>query len=56
MPDSGVLAATLKPDYLDSLRDKPASHDKLFHSVMGWVGARADFNKAEWDLLAGYRN
>jgi lipid A ethanolaminephosphotransferase len=37
------------------LRDKPASHDNLFHTVMGWVGARADVYKPEWDLLAGCR-
>lgn len=55
VPDGGGLAATLKPGCLNGLRDKPASHDNLFHTAMGWVGARADVYKPEWDLLAGCR-
>ena len=56
MPGDGALAASLKPGCLASLRDQPASHDNLFHTVMGWVGARADVYKPEWDLLAGCRS
>ena len=56
VPEGGALAASLKPGCLQSLRDKPASHDNLFHTAMGWVGARADVYKPEWDLLAGCRN
>ena len=56
VPEGGALAASLKPGCLQSLRDKPASHDNLFHTTMGWVGARADVYKPEWDLLAGCRN
>jgi lipid A ethanolaminephosphotransferase len=56
VPEGGALAASLKPGCLQSLRDKPASHDNLFHTAMGWVGARADVYKAEWDLLAGCRS
>lgn len=54
--EAGGLARSLKPGCLQGLRDKPASHDNLFHTVMGWVGARADVYKPEWDLLAGCRN
>ncbi|HEY9109506.1 MAG TPA: phosphoethanolamine--lipid A transferase [Roseateles sp.] len=53
--EGGALAASLKPGCLAALRDKPASHDNLFHTAMGWVGARADVYKAEWDLLASCR-
>ncbi len=56
VPEGGALAASLKPGCLQRLRDKPASHDNLFHTTMGWVGARADVYKPEWDLLAGCRN
>lgn len=56
LPESGALAASLKPGCLQSLRDKPASHDNLFHTAMGWVGARADVYKAERDLLASCRH
>ena len=55
VPEGGGLAASLKPGCLQGLRDKPASHDNLFHTAMGWVGARSDIYKAEWDLLAGCR-
>jgi len=55
VPEGGALAASLKPGCLAALRDRPASHDNLFHTAMGWVGARADVYKAEWDLLAGCR-
>ncbi|WP_233370091.1 phosphoethanolamine transferase [Roseateles cellulosilyticus] len=55
VPEGGATAASLKPGCLGSLRDQPASHDNLFHTVMGWVGARADVYKPEWDLLAGCR-
>ena len=37
---------------LTAKRQQPISHDHIFHTVMGWVGARADVYKAEWDLLA----
>ncbi|MDR7268323.1 lipid A ethanolaminephosphotransferase [Pelomonas saccharophila] len=56
VPEGGGVAASLKPGCLQSLRDKPASHDNLFHTVMGWVGARADVYKPEWDLLASCRS
>ncbi|MBW8847272.1 MAG: phosphoethanolamine--lipid A transferase [Burkholderiales bacterium] len=56
VPEGGGLAASLKPGCLQALRDKPASHDNLFHTAMGWVGARADVYKPEWDLLAGCRS
>ncbi|MGM9481147.1 phosphoethanolamine transferase [Roseateles sp. NT4] len=56
VPEGGALAASLKPGCLQGLRDKPASHDNLFHTTMGWVGARADVYKPEWDLFAGCRN
>ena len=55
LPEGGALATSLKPGCLAALRDKPASHDNLFHTAMGWVGARADVYKPEWDLLAGCR-
>ncbi|MBV8035069.1 phosphoethanolamine transferase [Roseateles sp.] len=55
LPEDGALATSLQPGCLATLRDKPASHDNLFHTVMGWVGARADVYKPEWDLLAGCR-
>lgn len=55
LPDSGGLAASLKPGCLSALLDKPASHDNLFHTAMGWLDARADVYKPEWDLLAGCR-
>lgn len=55
VPEGGTLAASLKPGCLQALRDQPASHDNLFHTAMGWVGARADVYKPEWDLLAGCR-
>jgi len=54
-PEGGALAASLKPGCLATLRDRPASHDNLFHTVMGWVGARADVYKPAWDLLADCR-
>jgi len=56
LPEGSTLAASLKPGCLQALRDKPASHDNLFHTAMGWVGARADVYKPERDLLAGCRN
>jgi len=56
VPEGDGLAASLKPGCLAALRDKPASHDNLFHTAMGWVGARADVYKAEWDLLAACRS
>jgi lipid A ethanolaminephosphotransferase len=56
VPQGGALASSLKPGCLAGLRDQPASHDNLFHTVMGWVGARADVYKPEWDLLAGCRS
>lgn len=55
-PEGGDLAKSLRPACLQSLRDKPASHDNLFHTVMGWVGARADVYKQAWDLLASCRS
>lgn len=55
VPDGGTLAASLKPDCLAALRDPPASHDNLFHTVMGWVGVRADVYEPARDLLAGCR-
>ncbi|HEY0956944.1 MAG TPA: phosphoethanolamine--lipid A transferase [Roseateles sp.] len=55
VPEGGALAGSLKPGCLAGLRDRPASHDHLFHTVMGWVGARADVYKPEWDLLASCR-
>ena len=55
LPQDGGLAASLKPGCLQALRDKPASHDNLFHTAMGWMGVRADVYKPEWDLLAGCR-
>lgn len=55
LPENGALAASLKPGCALGLRDKPASHDNLFHTVMGWVGARADVYKPEWDLLTACR-
>lgn len=54
-PDEIGRAQQLKPGCLASLRDRPASHDNLFHTVMGWVGARADVYRPERDLLAGCR-
>ena len=54
-PADGALASSLKPGCVKGLLDKPASHDNLFHTTMGWVGARADVYKPEWDLLAGCR-
>ncbi|MFT7722018.1 MAG: phosphoethanolamine--lipid A transferase [Roseateles sp.] len=56
MPEGGALAASLKPGCVAGLRDRPASHDQLFHTVMGWVGARADVYRPAWDLLAACRN
>jgi len=56
LPEGGALATSLQPGCLAGLRDKPASHDNLFHTAMGWVGARADVYKPEWDLLAACRN
>ncbi len=56
MPEGGAMAASLKPGCLAGLRDQPASHDNLFHTAMGWVGARADVYKPAWDLLAGCRS
>jgi lipid A ethanolaminephosphotransferase len=56
VPEGGMLAATLKPGCLAGLRDKPASHDNLFHTTLGWVGVRADVYKAEWDLLSACRS
>lgn len=55
VPEGGALAATLRPGCLQGLIDKPASHDHLFHTTLGWVGARADVYKPERDLLAGCR-
>lgn len=55
VPTDGVLARSLKPGCLGSLRDKPASHDNLFHTVMGWVGATADVYRPAQDLLAACR-
>lgn len=55
LPEHGALAESLKPGCLAGLRDKPASHDNLFHTAMGWLGARADVYKPAWDLLAGCR-
>lgn len=55
LPQDGALAASLKPGCLAGLRDRPLSHDNLFHTAMGWVGARADVYKADWDLLASCR-
>ncbi|MFG6413728.1 phosphoethanolamine transferase [Roseateles sp. DC23W] len=54
-PPAGALAQSLKPGCLAGLRDRPVSHDYLFHTVMGWVGARADVYRADRDLLAGCR-
>ncbi|MFG6433294.1 phosphoethanolamine transferase [Roseateles sp. LYH14W] len=54
-PESGALAASLQPGCLAGLRDRPVSHDHLFHTTMGWVGARADVYKPGWDLLAACR-
>ncbi|MFG6429239.1 phosphoethanolamine transferase [Roseateles sp. LYH14W] len=55
LPEGGGLAASLEPGCLTRLSKAAASHDNLFHTAMGWVGARADAYKAEWDLLAGCR-
>lgn len=55
VPAGSDLDRSLKPGCLASLRDRPASHDNLFHTVMGWVGARADVYLAEQDLLAACR-
>jgi len=55
VPEGGALAESLKPGCLAALRDKPASHDNLFHTAMGWVGARADVYQPDRDLLAGCR-
>lgn len=55
VPAGGDLDRSLKPRCLAALRDRPASHDNLFHTVMGWVGARADVYQPAQDLLAGCR-
>jgi lipid A ethanolaminephosphotransferase len=55
LPEGSALDSTLKPGCLQGLRDRPVSHDHLFHTVMGWVGARADVYRAERDLLSGCR-
>ncbi|MCF8206307.1 MAG: phosphoethanolamine--lipid A transferase [Methylotenera sp.] len=55
LPENGALAASLKPGCLQGLVNQPASHDNLFHTVMGWVGARADVYQPARDLLAGCR-
>ncbi|RTL37926.1 MAG: phosphoethanolamine--lipid A transferase [Burkholderiales bacterium] len=55
IPADGALAASLKPGCVKGLLDQPASHDNLFHTTMGWVGARADVYKPERDLLAACR-
>lgn len=36
--------------------DAPLSHQNLFHTVMGWVGARADVYRSELDVLASCRD
>ena len=60
-PDFGAVSpAVMKCAAQDALRlaglrDRPFSHDNLFHTAMGWVGARADVYKADWDLLASCR-
>lgn len=55
VPAGAGLAATLKPGCLPALRDQPTSHDNVFHTVMGWVGARADVYRPAEDLLARCR-
>lgn len=55
VPAGGELDRSLKPGCLASLRDRQASHDNLFHTVMGWIGARADVYKPAQDLLASCR-
>lgn len=55
VPEGGELDRSLKPGCLASLRDKPASHDNLFHTVMGWVGATADVYRPAQDLLSACR-
>lgn len=55
LPEGSALGASLKPGCLQALRDKPVSHDNLFHTAMGWVGARADVYKPERDLIGGCR-
>jgi lipid A ethanolaminephosphotransferase len=55
VPAGGDLDRALKPGCLAALRDRSASHDNLFHTVMGWVGARADVYQPAQDLLAGCR-
>ncbi len=55
LPEAGALAQSLQPGCLTAKRDQAASHDQLFHTVMGWVGARADVYRPGWDLLASCR-
>lgn len=56
VPAGGVLDRSLKRGCLASQRDKPVSHDNLFHTVMGWVGARADVYQSAQDLLSACRS
>ncbi|MDR7336174.1 MAG: phosphoethanolamine transferase [Roseateles sp.] len=54
-PNADGGAQKLMPGCLAGLRDKPASHDNLFHTVMGWMGARADVYRPELDILSNCR-
>ncbi|MFN3302138.1 MAG: phosphoethanolamine transferase [Roseateles sp.] len=55
LPEGSAGSPRLKPGCVDGLRDKPASHDNLFHTVMGWVGVRADVYRSDRDLLSSCR-
>lgn len=55
VPEGGDLDRSLRPGCLTTLRDTPATHDNLFHTVMGWVGARADVYQPAQDLLSACR-
>jgi lipid A ethanolaminephosphotransferase len=55
LPEGSAGSPRLKPGCVDGLRDKPTSHDNLFHTVMGWVGVRADVYRSDRDLLSSCR-
>ena len=55
VPAGGDLDRALKPGCLAALRDRPASHDNLFHSVLGLLDVQTAAYRSSLDVFDGCR-
>jgi len=55
LPEASAGAQGVTRECLNARRDLPASHDQLFHTVLGFSGVQTAVYKPDWDLLQACR-